>query len=83
MESFNEKKGLPLKSSETRSMGLLFDNLVLLSIEDVAAFLGKKPQTIRNWVAQERIPHIPGRPVMFLRDSLLKWLEGKEKKPWQ
>lgn len=61
----------------------LFENLELLTVCDVATLLHKAPQTIRNWVAQRKIPFIPGRPVMFRRKSLEAWLEKKEHKSWQ
>ncbi len=60
----------------------LIDNLELLTIDDVAALLGKKPQTIRNLVAKRGIPFIPGRPVRFLKSSIAAWLIQKEVKPW-
>lgn len=60
----------------------LIDNLELLTIDDVAALLGKKPQTIRNLVAKRGIPFIPGRPVRFLKSSIAVWLIQKEVKPW-
>jgi excisionase family DNA binding protein len=59
----------------------LFDNLELLTIDDVAALLGKKPQTIRNLVARRGIPFIPGRPVRFLKSSIAAWLAKREVQP--
>ncbi len=59
----------------------LFDNFDLLTIEQLSEILGKKPQTIRNWVARREIPFLPGRPVKFLRSSILAWLKHKEVKP--
>jgi hypothetical protein len=61
----------------------LFDNLDLLTVDELAAFLGKRPQTIRNMVAMRIIPHIPGRPVRFLGSSIVTWLKSKEIKPCQ
>ena len=67
-----------------KTSGLLFDNLLdLMTVEDLAVALGKRPQTIRNWVARREIPFIPGRPVMFRRRSIEAWLDKKELKPWQ
>jgi len=59
----------------------LFDNLELLTVDDVALLLGKKPQTIRNLVARRGIPFIPGRPVRFLKSSIAAWLVHREVKP--
>lgn len=61
----------------------LFENLELLSVYDVAKWLGKAPQTIRNMAALKRIPYIPGRPMMFRKKSLEAWLDRKEIKPWR
>jgi excisionase family DNA binding protein len=65
------------------ALGALSDNLGLMTVENLAAALGKAPQTIRNWVAQRRIPFVPGRPVMFRRASIEAWLEKQEIKPCQ
>lgn len=60
----------------------LFDNLDLMTVDDVAQVLGKKPQTIRNMVAKREIPFIEGmRPTMFRKTSIARWLEQKEFKP--
>ena len=62
-----------------RTDAKLFENSeALLTVDEVAAFLGKRPQTIRNWVARHTIPFIPGRPVKFLKRSVLDWLKNQE-----
>ena len=66
--------------------GGLIDNLNidLLSIEKVAAVLGKKPQTIKNWIAKRIIPFVRiGNKNLILRESLEAWIKQKEFKPWQ
>ena len=64
--------------------GLLFENLDLLTVEDLANALGRAPKTIRNWIAKREIPFvILGRKAFFRRKSIEAWLEKKEFKPWQ
>ncbi len=60
----------------------LFDNLGVISLEDLAESLGRSPKTIRNWVARREIPFlsIHGR-TMFLRQSIVSWLAAQEVRP--
>ncbi len=62
----------------------LFDNrrLRLLSIEELADELHLKPKTIKNWVAQRRLPFIRvgGKPL-FEEQEVMAWLKRKEIKP--
>lgn len=54
----------------------------LMTVDEIAAALGREPQTIRNWVARREIPYVPlGQTSMFLRDSVREWLQKKEFKP--
>ena len=62
--------------------GLFFDNLI--SVEELAVIFGLAPQTIRNWVAQGKLPYVKlGKRNLFLRRSLQEWLNQKEKPQWQ
>ena len=74
---------LPAVLSVEPETPTLFDKMQILTIDDLAALLGKKPQTIRNWVARREVPFIPGRPVKFLAASIATWLQHKEIKPCQ
>ena len=66
----------------TRSPGMLFDNLI--TVEELAVIFGLAPQTIRNWVAQGKLPRVKlGKRNWFLTGSLQKWLDQKEKPRWQ
>lgn len=48
----------------------------LLTVAEFAALLRVRPQTIRLWVSQRRIPHFKiGRCVRFRRSDMQGWLE--------
>ena len=57
----------------------------LLTVKEVAQYLGVRPVTIYAWVKQRRIPHIPlsiGKRkecVRFRRESLEAWLRNRER----
>ena len=60
----------------------LFDNLI--TVEELAVIFRVSPQTIRNWVARGKIPHIQiGRRNLFRKRSLQQWLIQKEEPQWQ
>ena len=62
--------------------GLLFDNLI--TVEELAVIFRLAPQTIRNWVAQGKLPYVKiGKRNMFLTESLQEWLNRKEEPQWQ
>ena len=62
--------------------GTLFDNLI--TVEELAVIFGLAPQTIRNWVAQGKLPRVKlGKRNWFLTGSLQKWLNQKEESRWQ
>ena len=72
-----QKTGRPKRSS-----GLLFDNLI--SVEELAVIFGLAPQTIRNWIALGKIPHVKiGRKWFFQERSVQEWLNQKEEPQWQ
>ena len=71
MSRFDDKR-----SSDNKS-GLFFDNLI--SVEELAVIFRLAPQTIRNWVALGKIPHVKlGRRHFFQQGSLKRWLNKKE-----
>ena len=65
--------------------GPLFDNRIgLITVEELAVIFGLAPQTIRNWVALGKIPHVKiGRRRFFQKRSLQEWLNRKEESQWQ
>ena len=84
--------GLPPESSKSKvderacgqkeAEGAFFDNLI--TVEELAVIFGLAPQTIRNWVAQGKLPYVRlGKRNMFLTGSLQKWLNRKEEPQWQ
>ena len=61
---------------------LLFDNLI--TVEELAVIFRLAPQTIRNWVAQGKLPYIKlGKRHWFLSGSVQEWLNRKEQSQWQ
>ena len=95
LEDKTQKKKLseviPLKEDtsevETSSENLpdkekLFDNLI--SVEELAVIFRLAPQTIRNWVAQSKLPYVKiGKRNMFLMRSVQEWINRKEEPQWQ
>lgn len=69
---------------QSESHAQLFDNLGLVSVEDLARALDRSPKTIRNWVARREVPFllVHGR-IVFRRSSVEAWLKQKEFQPWQ
>ncbi|MDE0092588.1 MAG: helix-turn-helix domain-containing protein [Oligoflexia bacterium] len=88
----SESKDLSKKSSESKLkesacaskqvQTVFFDNLI--TVEELAVVFRLAPQTIRNWVAQGKLPYVKiGKRNMFLIGSLQRWLNRKEKSLWQ
>ena len=79
-----KKKRTKLKKAgkPSRPSGLIFDNLI--SVEELAVTFGLAPQTIRNWIALGKIPHVKiGKKWFFLRGSVQEWLNQKEEPQWR
>ena len=65
-----------------RPQALFFDNLI--TTEELAVIFGLAPQTIRNWTAQGKLPYVKiGKRNLFLKESLKRWLNRKEKSLWE
>ena len=68
--------------SSKKPQAVFFDNLI--TVEELALVFGLAPQTIRNWVAQGKLPYVKvGKRNMFLKGSLQEWLNQKEVPQWQ
>ena len=63
----------------------LFDNLIgVITLEELAVIFRLAPQTIRNWIARGKIPHVRiGRRYFFQKRSLKRWLNQKEEPLWE
>ena len=84
---------LPNKTSSSRfkksacgqykkPQALFFENLI--TTEELAVIFGLAPQTIRNWTAQGKLPYVKiGKRNLFLKESLKRWLNRKEKSLWE
>ncbi len=93
----NEVASAPRKKASSRSRAAssgagdeLIENRIedgknpfgLMTMEEVAAALGKDRMTIKNWVVRREIPFITiGNKAMFRRASVMAWLLEKECKP--
>lgn len=79
------RKRLKIKKSGVArrpNAGLLFDNLI--TVEELAVIFRLAPQTIRNWIALGKIPHVKiGRRWFFRERSLHRWLHQKEEPLWE
>ena len=74
-----KKAGSPSRSDNS---DLFFENLI--TTEELATILRVTSQTIRNWVAHGKIPHIQvGRRNLFQKGSIQKWLNQKEEPLWE
>ena len=74
------------ESSDEHSEGAqFFDNRInVITVEELAVLFGLAPQTIRNWVAQGKLPYVKiGKRNMFLRRSVQEWINRKEEPQWQ
>ena len=78
------KKRTKLKRADKFSLSkkdMLFENLI--TVEELAVIFRLAPQTIRNWVAQGKLPYVKiGKRHWFLKRSVQEWLHRKEKPQW-
>ena len=79
-----KKAGRELVSRSDNS-GEFFDNRIgVITVEELAVLFRLAPQTIRNWVAQGKLPYVKiGKRNMFLMRSVQEWLNRKEEPQWQ
>ena len=75
-------KSFPRRSSSNKKLDAFFDNLI--TIEELADYIGVSQKTIRNWVAMRSIPFLRiGRKTFFYFEKLDKWFQTKEFEPCQ
>ena len=85
LSKFKKEIKVNMKRSADKQINtsnLFFDNLI--TVEELSTIFRVAPQTIRNWVACGKIPHIQiGRRNLFQKGSIQKWLNQKEEPLWE
>ena len=82
LSKFKKRTKLKKASKLSQPTGLLFENLI--TTEELAVIFRVSSQTIRNWVALGKIPHVQiGRRNLFHTGSLQQWLNRKEEPLWE
>ncbi|PYP83307.1 MAG: hypothetical protein DMF61_23950 [Blastocatellia bacterium AA13] len=62
--------------------GLPQTQVKFLTVEETAELLRVEPETIRNWVSQNRIPfRKAGAKTLFLLEEILEWTMPANKRP--
>lgn len=52
----------------------------LLTVNEAAARLRIKPNTLRRWVCEKKIPHVKlGTRVLFRAETLEEWVKKNER----
>lgn len=65
---------LEAELSKKLKAGLPRGEVKFLTVEETATLLRVEPETIRNWVSQDRIPYRKaGSKTLFLLEELLDW----------
>ena len=82
LDRLHSLDSFPRRSSSNKKLDVFFDNLI--TIEELADYIGVSQKTIRNWVALRSIPFLRiGRKTFFYFDRLDKWFQTKEFEPCQ
>ena len=80
--SLFKSSNIKARSSSNKKLDAFFDNLI--TIEELADYIGVSQKTIRNWVAMRSIPFLRiGRKTFFYFEKLDKWFQTKEFEPCQ
>ena len=70
------------QSSFDDKSGVFIENLI--TIEELADYIGVSQKTIRNWISLRSIPFLRiGRKTFFTTGKLCHWLQTKEFEPCQ
>ena len=64
----------------TKASDVFFENRInLITIEELANYIGVSSKTVQNWVAPRSIPFLRiGRKTLFRRERIDSWLQTKE-----
>ena len=70
------------QSSGGKKSDAFFDNLI--TIEELADYIGVSQKTIRNWISLRSIPFLRvGKKTFFRFEKIRGWLQTKEFEPCQ
>ena len=70
------------QSSDDKKSDAFFDNLI--TIEELADYIGVSQKTIRNWISLRSIPFLRvGKKTFFRFEKISGWLQTKEFEPCQ
>lgn len=79
MNNQNQQKKRSKSVENDTNNDVFFDNLDLMTVEEVSQLFGKAPGTIKNWVVRRQIPALKVMNKIYFRRSVLNaWLKEKE-----
>ena len=62
--------------------GVKFVEKGLLSVDELAAYLGVSRWSVYQWISQRRVPYVKiGRLVRFDKVEIRGWVDGRRVKP--
>ena len=68
------------RSFDNKKSDVFFDNLI--TIEELAHYIGVSQKTIRNWISLRSIPFLRiGKKTFFRYEKISSWLQTKEFEP--
>ena len=80
--SLFKSSNIKARSFGDKKSDAFFDNLI--TIEELADYIGVSQKTIRNWVALRSIPFLRiGRKTFFIQNKICRWFQTKEFEPCQ
>ncbi|OWY06755.1 helix-turn-helix domain-containing protein [Thioclava sp. IC9] len=68
-------------SFQSKQTDFMLPSREVMTESEAADFLRIGLTKIRAMRRMKQIPHIPGKPVVYMRASLISWLSGREVKP--
>ena len=80
--SLFKSSNIKARSSGDKKSDVFFDNLI--TIEELADYIGVSQKTIRNWISLRTIPFLRiGKKTFFRVERMRVWLQTKEYEPCQ